>query len=65
MVGSLGVHDFKLDVLGVVVFSGSLKVGMKTDQIQTDTAKIDTDNFSFSERILGSNTDMDSIFFVE
>jgi hypothetical protein len=65
MVGSLGVHDFELDVLGAVVFSGSLKVGMKTDQIQTDTAKIDTDNFSFSERILGSNTDMDSIFFVE
>jgi hypothetical protein len=24
-----------------------------------------TDNFSFSERILGSNTDTDSIFFVE
>jgi hypothetical protein len=33
--------------------------------IRMDTADIDTDNFSFSERILESNTDTDSVFFIE
>jgi hypothetical protein len=38
---------------------------MKTDRIRTDTADTDTNNFSFSDIILGSDTDTDSIFCVE
>jgi hypothetical protein len=44
---------------------GAMTIGMKTDRIQTDTADTDTNSFSFSDRILGSNTDTDNIFFVE
>jgi hypothetical protein len=40
-------------------------VGMKTDRIRTDTADTNTNSFSFSDKILGSNTDTDSIFCVE
>jgi uncharacterized protein (DUF2345 family) len=43
--------------------NGAMRVGMKTDRIRMNTADTDTDNFSLSERILGSNTD--NIFFVE
>jgi hypothetical protein len=42
-----------------------LQLGMKTDQLRTDIADTYTDSFSFSDRILGSNTDTDSISCVE
>jgi hypothetical protein len=47
------------------ILACTLRIGMKTDRTRMNTADIDTNNFSFSERILGSNTDTDNIFFVE
>jgi hypothetical protein len=38
---------------------------MKTDRIRTNTADIDTNNFSFSDCILRSNSNTDNIFCVE
>jgi hypothetical protein len=40
-------------------------IGMKTDRIRMDNADTDTDSFSLSDRILGSNTDINSIFCVK